>query len=193
MPSKLRRSYKKKKRSVRRTMRQSGGKKELVELIIGDESSLIPDEADAIKQLTALDANIRLDLHGVLDIIPEDKKIKKHEHDKICVISFVGRNSTTRTDAREEIKRRIKNNQIDFGLLVFDRGSGSKRDIFSKAGGKAWANKHIKCTEKCVFIDDSSDHVNSTVSLLGDSPVKSVHFESEDPKEIIEKIYESLA
>jgi hypothetical protein len=193
MQSKRNRSHKKKQRLTRRKMRQSGGEKELIELITKDGSSLINDEATAILRLNTLPANIRLDLHGVLDIIPDNKVIKKNATDIICVISFVGRKGGRRDMARREIKERIAKKQIDYGVLIFNRGSGDKIDTFTDPGSKAWVNKHILCAEKCIFIDDSIDHIKSTISLIGKKLVKSIHIESTDPNIIIGKIHEIIS
>jgi hypothetical protein len=149
-------------------------------------------EDEAIKYLEQLTANIRLDYHGVLDIIPPDIPLltENRELNSICAISFVGRTSPTRTDVRNDLMLRIKNNQIDFGILIFNRGNTKNKNIFTSIGSKAWVNKHISChsPKKCLFLDDSNDHIRSTQYLLGNEIIHAELFNTYNTHDLIKKI-----
>jgi hypothetical protein len=108
-----------------------------------------------------------MDLHGVLDILPNDVQlVKDRTKNRIACISFVGEN--TRDEASKDIQERILTGQIDFGVLVFNRGKGKDRFTFTEEGSKAWVNAHIPCEVPCLFIDDSTDHLRSTKHLIPD-------------------------
>ena len=109
---------------------------------------------------------IRLDLHGVTDLLDMDQSMPN----SLCFISFVGKYSNIRFGARKEIKERLANGQGSFGVLVFRRGGNS----MTSPGSKAWVNAHIPLDEPlrldgrsygCTFIDDSEDHYKSVRSL----------------------------
>jgi hypothetical protein len=122
---------------------------------------------EAKRQLSLTPADIRLDLHGVLDILPTNVPLVKNRNDhKIACISFVGPN--TRQKAAQEIRERIATGQIDVGVLVFNRGKGKEKCTYTEEGSKAWVNCHIPCPPShtsCIFIDDSTDHLRSTKHL----------------------------
>jgi hypothetical protein len=129
------------------------------------EKSMNPDEAKLY--LSEHPANIRIDLHGVLDVIPKDVPlVANRKVHKIVCISFVGEN--TRDEAVRDIQERVLVGQIDYGVLVFNRGKGKDRFTFTEEGSKAWVNKHIPSSiiYPCIFIDDSTDHLRSTKHLL---------------------------
>lgn len=107
---------------------------------------------------------VRLDLHGVLDTIPQSVKFENSIN--ICCVSFVGSTTKTRIEARREIKKRL-GTQVDFGILVFSRGRDQNKNFFQEKGSKAWVNQLIPIPEnkKAVFVDDSYDHYNSTKAL----------------------------
>ena len=119
---------------------------------------------EAENHLSLYPASIRLDLHGVLDILPKyTPLVKDRDAHKIACISFVGPN--TRFEAARDIRERITTGQIDFGVLVFKRGRGKGKFTFVEEGSKAWVNHHIPCVSKCIFVDDSTDHLRSTKFL----------------------------
>lgn len=105
---------------------------------------------------------VRLDLHGVLDLI--DENIKFDNYENICCISFVGFNSNIRTVARNTILKRI-GKQINFGILLFARGRNNNKNTFTVIGSKAHINSIIPINKKSIFIDDSEDHYKSTLHL----------------------------
>jgi hypothetical protein len=130
----------------------------LAELIFSDRTVVYTDVAEAEAALSALCADVRLDYHGVADLLPREHVLPPHT----CIISFVGRQSQTRIDTREEIQVRVAGGQVDFGLLVFKRGT-------SRPGTKAWANRLIQQKlPVALFVDDSEDHITTTMAHCGD-------------------------
>ncbi len=122
-----------------------------------------------------------LDLHGVADrfdeyenILNTDKNaIVNTDNTAIVVISFVGRSSKTREEARNTIINRIKNNQILFGFLVFNRcvtagKMGTKEQITSFARNNSPQFKNF------YFIDDTDDHINSVNDAIKKNNWKNV-------------------
>jgi hypothetical protein len=101
-----------------------------------------------------------LDLHNVLDTTKYDQILGEN----ICALSFTGRNSKIRDQAREELKGRIATGQIMYGVLVFKRQKGKKANTFQAPGSKAWFLKNLPTDEK-LFVDDSEDHCESAKSL----------------------------
>lgn len=140
---------------------------DVIELIMWDDdmknvkSTIYNNVNDSENVLKELSADIRYDLHGVLDTV-DNKTILSHR--KSCVISFVGLYSTTRTGARLDTIKRIHTKQIDFGILVFKRGNKKSTNYnkFTNPGSKAWVNSLLKYENKCLFIDDGFDHYLST-------------------------------
>lgn len=121
------------------------------------------DKLEAEEKLKTLTADIRYDLHGVLDTV--DKSVYLSDIPS-CALSFVGATTKTRLGARKEIIERIFSNQIKFGILVFKRGRGNIKYKFTDPGSKAWANTYIQRNgNKSYFIDDSDDHFYSVKSL----------------------------
>jgi len=136
---------------------------DILEFIIGDSFSIYAIEQldDAEKLLKTLKSDLRLDLHKTLDTISSNTKLPVKN---ACCVSYVGCLTVTRLDAREEIMERIKNNQIQFGVLVFKRGSpkNENRNSFTEIGSKYWFNSLVRSDTKIsMFIDDSEDHVLS--------------------------------
>jgi hypothetical protein len=166
----------------------------IVEIINKSSYKIFDKEYDAIQYLQTLVANIRLDYHGVLDIIPKDIPLIIHDRDinSICAISFVGKSSPTRIDVRKDLMLRIKNNQIDFGILVFNRGKNKNKNTFDDIGSKAWVNKYLQChsPKKCLFLDDSNEHIRSVQHLLGNDKIHSELFNTNNKIELIKKINE---
>ena len=139
----------------------------LIEVIHATKIRKYINPVEAERHLTNYPANIRLDLHGVLDIVPANLPlVVDRESNKIACISFVGEN--TRNEATKDIRDRILTGQIDYGVLVFKRGKGKDRFTFTDEGSKAWVNKHIPSNGLSIFIDDSMDHLRSTKQLLPD-------------------------
>ena len=102
--------------------------KDIAELIFLEEGTIkhliFKNQEEAESYLTNFKADLRFDLHGVLDtvdhnkeILPQNIRIKK----SICVISYVGRFGKIRDHAKEDITKRILSKQIDFGVLIFNR------------------------------------------------------------------------
>jgi hypothetical protein len=124
------------------------------------------------------ETDIRLDLHGVLDLT-EYTDVLVEKNISVCGISYVGNMTATRIQARVEFQSRIKSGQVQFGLLVFRRGrrkgTSEERNSFHDPGSKAWANTHIKLRNNGMFVDDSTDHVESVKSKKIPG-MKSVHF-----------------
>jgi hypothetical protein len=145
---------------------------DIVEIIHKRSNIVFQDAEKAKEYLSRLDADIRLDLHGVLDILSDTEPLlsKDRSKYKICVLSFVGATGAKRTEAKEDIKKRIVNKQVEFGVLVFRRGRGRDKFTFVEAGSKAWTNNAIGCNrlDTCLFIDDSTDHLRSTKHLCED-------------------------
>jgi hypothetical protein len=139
----------------------------LIEVIHSDKIHTYTTALEAERHLSLYPATIRLDLHGVLDILPKDVQLAENRiYNKIVCISFVGPN--TRNDAIKDIKERILYKQIDYGVLVFNRGRGKEKFTYVEEGSKAWVNKFIPFNGNCIFIDDSTDHLRSTQYLLPD-------------------------
>jgi hypothetical protein len=91
-----------------------------------------------------------LDLHNVTDLFNSTENISPLQK---CVLSFVGKSSDTRTAAREDIKQRIIDGQVSFGILVF------KRSNRHKVGQKSWILSLFDESQQMIFIDDSDDHI----------------------------------
>lgn len=145
---------------------------DLIELIYKDNNKILykifkeKDKKQAIKILQTLTANIRLDYHGVADLINDTDKIIESNQYNICIISYMGTHSENRIKTRLELIKRIENFQINFGIINFVRCEDKKaKNIFHEPGSKAWINSLIKTGDKAIFIDDSLDHYNSVKSL----------------------------
>jgi hypothetical protein len=107
------------------------------------------DPTQAIAYLSQHPAHLRLDLHGVLDLLPSDVPIPGEG--AIC-ISYVGSiESPVYSEALQDIQQRCKTAQISYGVLVFCRGRGSARHHFVAEGSKAWVNHWIPRGKHCVF------------------------------------------
>lgn len=152
--------------------------KDIIELItVNDDKTFnvqyFSDENASIQQLEKMKIDVRLDLHKTLDTIPIDNVLPTKS---VCCLSYVGNFTQTRIGARMEIIERIKSKQIQFGILVFKRGSKRDPDLcnrFHEVGSKAWVNKYLgKESENVIFIDDSDDHVYSVKSI--DNSINSV-------------------
>lgn len=141
-------------------------KNDLVEIITKVDnkisSEIYQDITTAENTLKTLSANIRYDLHGVLDTVDKDITLSNHTS---CAISFVGLYSKIRLVAYKDVVNRILSNQIEFGILIFRRGHKKLKNIYTVPGSKAWVNKLLSYENKCMFIDDSSDHYFSTKYL----------------------------
>ena len=142
------------------------------------------DETSAANYLAKYTASIRLDLHGVLDILPKEMPLCKNRtnHTIVC-ISYVGEN--TQECAKKEIQARIESGQIDFGILVFQRGYGKEKNTFIDVGSKAWVNKQLACSDRCIFIDDSTDHLRSTMHLMKEDPITCVLCNTGIPEQLL--------
>lgn len=129
----------------------------LAELIFSNRTMIYTDAAEAESALATLCADIRLDYHGVADLLPTDHDLPP----RTCIISFVGRQSQTRIDTRGALQERVSSGQIAFGLLVFKRGT-------TRPGTKAWANRLIQQQRSvALFVDDSEDHITTTATFCG--------------------------
>ena len=129
----------------------------LIDIIHASTQCTYMNPVEAERHLSVNPANIRMDLHGVLDILPKDVAlVKNREVNRIVCISFVGKN--TRDEAAKDIQDRIQTGQIDYGVLVFKRGKGKDRFTYTEEGSNGPA----------IFIDDSTDHLRSTKHLRPD-------------------------
>jgi hypothetical protein len=142
------------------------------------------DPTQAIAYLSQNPADLRLDLHGVLDLLPSDMPISGEG--AIC-ISYVGSiESPIYSEVIQDIQQRCKTAQISYGVLVFCRGRGSARHHFVAEGSKAWVNHWIPRGKHCVFIDDSMDHLRSTSVLSPD--ITCIQFNLDSPIRLLELI-----
>ena len=164
---------------------------DLMEIIYkrNDEAihKIFKNQINAEKILNKYTANIRLDLHGVTDLLNFDEQLipdDLRETNKITIISYVGKYSDNRLGARKEVKERIKTGQIDFGVLVFRRGRrrDPSRNMFHESGSKAWANQFINTNGPAVFIDDGEDHYESVKSMNIDNLKCILFIERDGPK-----------
>ena len=157
---------------------------DILEIISADTNITIfsdHEKEEAESFLKELNAHIRLDLHKTLDTISPSTDVKIGIKSscaiEICCLSYVGSLTETRIGAREDIVKRIKAGQISFGALVFKRGSHKDQELshkFISVGSKAWFNNltgYVECSKNAgncycksfpLFVDDSSDHVEST-------------------------------
>jgi hypothetical protein len=126
------------------------------------------DPEEACEYLKNNPADLRIDLHGVLDIL--SPSILLDSFQKVVCISYVGSpTSPIYKNAQADIQERIHSGQIVYSVLVFRRGRGPGRHTFVETGSKAWVNHHIgRLADHCVFIDDSMDHLRSTFALCPD-------------------------
>ena len=144
--------------------------------------SQIEEAETLLKNLTA---DIRLDLHNILDLINNEYKFSVDK--PICCISFVGKFSKIRLLAKKEINERITNNQIEFGILVFARNHSKNKNKFTDIGSKAWVNNNLKYGDKALFIDDGYDHIKSTDSL-GNKNIHTLWVEDKDISKITDAV-----
>ena len=107
-------------------------KEEALRSVIFKEEQI--EEAQAF--LSRFKANLRLDLHNVADKLDPSYLFRV----PACILSYVGRRSFTRNLARDQVKLRLKTGQIQFGILVFERGRGEHKMRFTSPGSKAWVN-----------------------------------------------------
>ena len=106
-----------------------------------------------------------LDLHGVLDTVDPQTSFQKYTGCTACC-SFVGKHSSTREWARNEMSERILAKQIKWGVMVFKR-KRNKKGVFKichTIGSKAWFCKAVGAR---YFIDDCRDHVESVNTING--------------------------
>ena len=138
---------------------------DLVEIITSSETRIFTTKQldDAEKALSEIEAPLRLDLHGVADLLPVTTLIKE----KTVIVSYVGKLTCTRTNARTEMINRIKSGQIIAGVLIFLRGKKGtlEENMCHRSGAKAWVNTKLKPSESMHFVDDSEDHYESVKSL----------------------------
>ncbi len=110
-------------------------------------------------------APVILDLHGVLSTTDTPFRTR------VCGLSFVG--PKMRDTAREDLGRRIESGQLAFAILVFKRGSRTKRsyELITEQGSKAAVVMFLQELngKHCLFMDDSKDHIMSTKQLGGEA------------------------
>jgi hypothetical protein len=161
-------------------------------VIIRSDSSIVTyqDVQDAERALDALAAEhavvALLDLHGVTDTLDSTTSLGT----AAAVVSYVGRHSTTRYDAQRDIADRIRAGQILLGVLVFTRGKRVKRKCrpTQETGSKAWFCSRFSTAR--LFVDDSSDHVESVASLR--DGLQAILFDPQGDVSLPEVIEQSL-
>ncbi len=158
-----------------------------IEIVDSDGIHSYNEAQKALSYLSVHPANLRLDLHGVLDILSTDVHLGMPTQKVVC-ISYVGSvESPVYSTAVLDIQQRIRVGQIAYGVLVFTRGrgSGAARHAFVEEGSKAWVNHWIPRSPQhgpCVFIDDSTDHLRSTFELSPD--IQCLHFNLKNPAQL---------
>jgi len=149
----------------------------LVEIITVDGWREYTDCSAAEVALSCLQADIRLDYHDVWDTLSVDFACPG-----ACILSFVGRQSATRSDTRIAIQQAVAAGRVAFGVLVFKRGS-------TKPATKAWANALMGASQwPVLFIDDSDDHLNTSRTVMGDRICAWKNEVPADPSALLEKI-----
>lgn len=152
--------------------------------IIEDSGTIVYTDANAAQaHLESLPISVRLDFHGVLDTIPSIQPLPC----KVCVISYVGRISPLRAEARRQIQERILAGQILFGVLVFTKGyTRREKRTFVSPGSKAWVNAHLPSIsgQLTCFIDDHIEHVRSTQYIC--PTIYCIHFTGPNLLETLE-------
>ncbi len=124
-----------------------------------------PEEAIAILK-TLPPTSVRLDYHGVLDILPFSESLP--EGHSYCTISYVGLNGEKHHQTKSELLERIQKGQILFAVLVFRKGYKRKeKRAYTVPGSKAWVNAHLLEVpgKSTYFIDDHKEHLMSTQLL----------------------------
>lgn len=163
--------------------------RDLVELLTSEGTIIYKDSEieKAEKALSKLEANVRLDFHGVLDLLTLNDKVGESS----MVLSYVGKLTRTRTNTKTDILNRMKSKQVKFGILVFKRGKNGtgEENKFHVPGSKAWVNKLVKFESESLFIDDSLDHFNS-VKSLNLSDLKVIHLKKGSTGDDLLKILE---
>jgi len=104
--------------------------------------------------------SVCLDMHGVADLF-ETTAILGKSTDLVWILSFIGKNSERREALRKELEARIEAKQIQFGIMVFVRGSTPC------VGTKAWILKLITRVSPLplLFLDDGQDHIHAAEKL----------------------------
>ena len=142
--------------------------KDILEWVTADSYKCYQEhEQNAAEELLSLHpSQFRLDLHKTLDTVDPKEILPPHT----CCVSYVGSLTQTRINARVDIQNRIHTGQLEFGVLVFKRGSHKdpeEANRFQQIGSKAWFNRCVPGVKGrvSVFIDDSLDHVLSVQSV----------------------------
>ena len=136
-----------------------------LEVIDHNSVRIFTDIDEARLWLNQRIAPIRLDYHGVLDLVPPGSVLPTDG--PMCVISYVGLLSPLRSVVRQDIQLRIRLGQIAFGVLVFQKGCRQTKNKYWAPGGKAWVNQQLARSGTCLFLDDSNEHIRSTQSMPG--------------------------
>lgn len=174
-------------------------KYDIMEIIFKKENQIqykiFKKKENAEDTLNKYSADIRLDYHNVLDLTgPYQPLMSNQDRGKhiICVISYVGKNSDRRIEARKDIMRRIETGQIDFGILIFKRClEPILCNKFHDVGSKAWVNFLLGTRGNAVFIDDSDDHYNS-VRSMNIPNLKAILFKERDDEVLLKLINDEL-
>ena len=97
-----------------------------------------------------------VDYHHVLDTVSTTTIL----HSNMVCLSFVKRTSHyMRQKTSREIQARISTKQLQYGVIVFERGKKEEEKYnFTMCGSKAWFCKLVKAK---TFVDDSLDHLAS--------------------------------
>lgn len=151
----------------------------MIEIIHHDNLSTIVDSENAfLQELNQEIPLIRqtnsnricvLDLHNTLDVLTINEiniqKLKtfKSKYSLVVALSFVGKadgEGSTRYNARMELIQNIKNDIIDFGILVFKRE-------FAKGIICDLLLQKFNNIDQIIFSDDGDDHIEAVKDIIG--------------------------
>jgi len=157
---------------------------EPIKINLDDEktiNNLINNYLENINELVCLD------FHGVADLYNNDEKIPSKLNK--CVISYIGGNPITISNTISTIKPRIINDEILFGIIVYNKNHiptcGTKGWIISKM---LEVNNNIKI----YFIDDSKKNIEC-VKNVNSPRIKTFYVNKhKDPKTHLDKLLNRL-
>ena len=139
----------------------------MIEIITKEKVIILEKLEEIIIYLQIYRCDLRIDFHGVLDLVDED--IILNTKKDIAVITFVCYNTINYHNTKKSLINRIYNNQIKIGILTFIKGYNTCKNTFTDIYSKAWINKIIPSISIPIFIDDTKEHIKSTITLLQDN------------------------